>query len=154
MDCSALLQGKSCYEPDNVISHATYAFDSYYHQMGKAPGTCDFNGVVGDITIVAHRTDWVDFTFPYSESGWCMVVPITHDKYWNMWTFLKPFSWDLWLTTLGACIFTGLVIRLIEHRVNSEFRGPYYQQLGLVFWFPFQSVVFHLGSKSPLVRAL
>lgn len=45
VDCSALLQGEPCYEPDNVIAHATYAFDSYYHQMGKAAGTCDFNGV-------------------------------------------------------------------------------------------------------------
>lgn len=50
VDCSALLQGKPCYEPDNVISHATYAFDSYYHQMGKAPGTCDFNGVAAVTT--------------------------------------------------------------------------------------------------------
>ncbi|KAJ4833870.1 hypothetical protein Tsubulata_039780 [Turnera subulata] len=45
VDCSAILQGEPCYEPDNVIAHATYAFDSYYHQMGKAPNTCDFNGV-------------------------------------------------------------------------------------------------------------
>ncbi|OAY57179.1 glucan endo-1,3-beta-glucosidase 2 [Manihot esculenta] len=50
VDCSALLQGESCYEPDNVIAHATYAFDSYYHQMGKAPGTCDFNGVAAITT--------------------------------------------------------------------------------------------------------
>ncbi|XP_065849029.1 glucan endo-1,3-beta-glucosidase 2 [Euphorbia lathyris] len=45
VDCAALTQGESCYEPDNVIAHATYAFDTYYHQMGKGPGTCDFNGV-------------------------------------------------------------------------------------------------------------
>ena len=45
VDCAALLQGQACYEPDNVFSHATYAFDTYYLQMGKAPGSCDFNGV-------------------------------------------------------------------------------------------------------------
>lgn len=45
VDCSALLQGERCYEPDNVAAHATYAFDAYYHMMGRAPGTCDFNGV-------------------------------------------------------------------------------------------------------------
>ncbi|KAF2300548.1 hypothetical protein GH714_014004 [Hevea brasiliensis] len=50
VDCSPLLQGEACYEPDNVIAHATYAFDSYYHQMGKAPGTCDFNGVAAVTT--------------------------------------------------------------------------------------------------------
>ncbi|EYU45799.1 hypothetical protein ABFS82_11G100200 [Erythranthe guttata] len=45
VDCSSLLQGQACYEPDTVVAHATYAFDAYYHQMGKTPGSCDFNGV-------------------------------------------------------------------------------------------------------------
>lgn len=45
VDCSPLLQGKPCYEPDTIASHATYAFDTYYHQMGKASEACDFNGV-------------------------------------------------------------------------------------------------------------
>ncbi|KAI4299599.1 hypothetical protein L6164_033042 [Bauhinia variegata] len=45
VDCDPLLQGNACYEPDNVIAHATYAFDTYYHSMGKSPEACDFNGV-------------------------------------------------------------------------------------------------------------
>lgn len=45
VDCSPLLQGEPCYEPDNVVSHANYAFDTYYHRMAMAPGTCYFNGV-------------------------------------------------------------------------------------------------------------
>ncbi|GAB2299131.1 hypothetical protein Dimus_033203 [Dionaea muscipula] len=45
VDCSPLLQGQPCYEPDNVIAHATYAFNTYYQKMGRAGGTCDFNGV-------------------------------------------------------------------------------------------------------------
>ncbi|GFP92646.1 glucan endo-1 3-beta-glucosidase 2 [Phtheirospermum japonicum] len=45
VDCSPLLQGQACYEPDNVAAHATYAFDTYYHQTGRTPGSCDFNGV-------------------------------------------------------------------------------------------------------------
>ncbi|GLT28799.1 hypothetical protein SLA2020_037060 [Shorea laevis] len=50
VDCSPLLQGQPCYEPDNVIAHATYAFDTYYHKMGKAPDACDFNGVASITT--------------------------------------------------------------------------------------------------------
>ncbi|KAG9133113.1 hypothetical protein Leryth_026306 [Lithospermum erythrorhizon] len=45
VDCSALMQGQPCYEPDSVASHASYAFDTYYHQMEKTPNACDFNGV-------------------------------------------------------------------------------------------------------------
>ncbi|CAH9094935.1 unnamed protein product [Cuscuta epithymum] len=43
--CSPLMQGAPCYEPDNVMAHATYAFDAYYQSKGKVPGSCDFNGV-------------------------------------------------------------------------------------------------------------
>ncbi|KAL8161240.1 hypothetical protein V2J09_012729 [Rumex salicifolius] len=45
VDCSPLLEGQPCYEPDNVVSHADYAFDSYYHRMGMDSGACYFNGV-------------------------------------------------------------------------------------------------------------
>lgn len=44
-NCSDVQVGESCYLPNNVKSHASYAFDSYYQKQGKAPGTCDFNGV-------------------------------------------------------------------------------------------------------------
>ncbi|KAL9252864.1 Glucan endo-1,3-beta-glucosidase 2-like protein [Drosera capensis] len=40
VDCSPLLQGQPCYEPDTVAAHATYDFDTYYHQTGMAPGHC------------------------------------------------------------------------------------------------------------------
>ncbi|XP_075510412.1 glucan endo-1,3-beta-glucosidase 2-like [Primulina tabacum] len=50
VDCSPILQGQSCYDPDNVFAHATYAFDSYYHRMGKTSSSCDFNGVAAITT--------------------------------------------------------------------------------------------------------
>ncbi|KAI3910676.1 hypothetical protein MKW92_004277 [Papaver armeniacum] len=50
VDCSAMLQGQPCYEPDTVAAHATYAFDTYYHENGMGPGTCDFNGVASITT--------------------------------------------------------------------------------------------------------
>ncbi|KAK9935451.1 hypothetical protein M0R45_022554 [Rubus argutus] len=45
VDCSPMLQGQPCYEPDNVVTHATYAFNAYFQKMAKSPGTCDFKGV-------------------------------------------------------------------------------------------------------------
>ncbi|KAJ6988221.1 hypothetical protein NC653_021220 [Populus alba x Populus x berolinensis] len=45
VDCSYLLQGQPCYEPDNVVAHSTYAFNAYFQMMAKSPGTCDFKGV-------------------------------------------------------------------------------------------------------------
>uniref|UniRef100_J3ML86 glucan endo-1,3-beta-D-glucosidase n=1 Tax=Oryza brachyantha TaxID=4533 RepID=J3ML86_ORYBR len=44
-DCTAIQPGQGCYEPNDVRSHASYAFDSYYQLQGKAAGSCYFQGV-------------------------------------------------------------------------------------------------------------
>ncbi|XVF02024.1 hypothetical protein REPUB_Repub04eG0140600 [Reevesia pubescens] len=102
-----------------------------------------FDAAVGDITILATRSrKYVDFTLPYMQSHVSMVVKIKDDERKNMWIFLKPLSWDLWLTTGAAFISTGLVVWILEHRINNEFRGPPQQQVGTVFWFSFSILVF------------
>ncbi|KAK3204599.1 hypothetical protein Dsin_018645 [Dipteronia sinensis] len=123
-----------------------------YEENGKSKGSYNdllyqiveqkFDAVVGDTTIVANRSTFVDFTLPYSESGVSMVVLVKEDEKKNFWIFLKPFSWDLWLTTGLAFIFTGLVVWVLEHRVNTDFRGPRDHQIGTIFWFSFSTLVF------------
>ncbi|XP_031252119.1 glutamate receptor 2.8-like [Pistacia vera] len=102
--------------------------------------------VVGDTTIVANRTSYVDFTLPYSESGVTMLVPIKRDKRKNMWIFLRPWSWDLWLAVVMYSIFTGIAIRIIEHGTpNTEFQGSTTRQVGMVLYFPLSSLVVPQG---------
>jgi glucan endo-1,3-beta-glucosidase 1/2/3 len=50
VDCSVLMQGQACYEPDSVEAHASYAFNVYYHGMGMGSGTCYFSGVAAITT--------------------------------------------------------------------------------------------------------
>ncbi|TXG61269.1 hypothetical protein EZV62_012632 [Acer yangbiense] len=114
------------------------SYNDLLHQITEQK----FDAVVGDTTIVATRSTFVDFTLPYSESGVSMVVLVKDDEKKNFWIFLKPFSWDLWLTTGLAFIFTGLVVWVLEHRVNTDFRGPRDHQIGTIFWFSFSTLVF------------
>lgn len=75
----------------------------------------------------------MDFTQPYMESGLVVVVPV-HKVKSPAWAFLEPFTWEMWGVTGAFFLFVGVVVWILEHRMNHEFRGPPRQQLITVFW--------------------
>ncbi|XP_023742445.1 glutamate receptor 2.8 [Lactuca sativa] len=101
-----------------------------------------FDMVVGDVTILWNRSNYVEFTLPYSESGVSMLVPAKVDDSKNVWIFMRPLEMELWITIGGFFIYIGFVVWVLEHRVNKEFRGPPHQQVGMIFWFSFSTLVF------------
>ncbi|KAK1419012.1 hypothetical protein QVD17_28168 [Tagetes erecta] len=101
-----------------------------------------YDMVIGDVTIRADRFNYVDFTLPYTESGVSMIVPIKKDDTKNVWIFMRPLEKQLWLTTCVFFIYTGVAVWVLEHRVNKEFRGRPYQQVGMIFWFSLSTLVF------------
>lgn len=44
VDCSPIQPSQPCFEPDNLVSHASYAFNSYYQQNGASEIACSFGG--------------------------------------------------------------------------------------------------------------
>ena len=109
--------------------------------------TQKFDIVVGDITITANRSLYVDFTLPYTESGVTMVVPARNERR-NAWVFLMPLKTDLWVASLCAFIFIAFSIWVLEHRINDEFRGPPLHQAGTSLFYSFSMLVF-AQSKYP-----
>ncbi|MED6203633.1 hypothetical protein PIB30_001331 [Stylosanthes scabra] len=134
-----------------------FEFIPFEKSNGEMAGTYDdlisqvyygnFDAVVGDTTITANRSSYVDFTLPYTESGVTMVVPIRDNRKKNAWAFLKPLTWDLWVTTFCTFLFIGFVVWVLEHRINSHFRGPPSYQIGTSLWFSFSTMVFSHQEK-------
>ncbi|GER53239.1 glutamate receptor [Striga asiatica] len=87
-----------------------------------------YDAAVGDVTITTNRTRIVDFTQPYLESGLVVVAPVRQVKS-SPWAFLKPFTWQMWAVTGVFFLFVGVVVWILEHRLNTEFRGSPRQQL-------------------------
>ncbi|KAK9282348.1 hypothetical protein L1049_005265 [Liquidambar formosana] len=98
-----------------------------------------YDAAVGDFTITANRSSYVDFTLPFTDLGVGMIV--RNDRR-NMWIFLKPLTAGLWATSACFFILMGIVVWMIEHPINEEFQGPPSQQIGVIFWFAFSTLVF------------
>lgn len=43
-DCEEISPSGRCYYPNTIVSHASYAFNSYWQMKKNAGGTCDFGG--------------------------------------------------------------------------------------------------------------
>ncbi|XP_044482345.1 glucan endo-1,3-beta-glucosidase 4-like [Mangifera indica] len=50
-NCSAIQEGRPCYLPNNVKSHASYAYNDYYQKMHSVGGTCNFDGTATTTSI-------------------------------------------------------------------------------------------------------
>ncbi|KAD6794424.1 hypothetical protein R6Q59_021570 [Mikania micrantha] len=44
VDCRAIQPGSTCYDPNTLQAHASFAYNSYYQKMGRAAGACYFDG--------------------------------------------------------------------------------------------------------------
>ncbi|XAR73067.1 hypothetical protein NMG60_11019927 [Bertholletia excelsa] len=100
-----------------------------------------FDAAVGDIAIVTNRTKMADFTQPYIESGLVIVVPTKKLNY-SAWAFLRPFTPLMWGVTAAFFLIVGVVVWILEHRINDEFRGPPKKQFITILWFSFSTMFF------------
>ncbi|XVF25704.1 hypothetical protein REPUB_Repub13aG0236600 [Reevesia pubescens] len=120
-----------------------YQFDPHngtYDQLVDKVYNKTYDAAVGDITILATRTNLVEFTQPYAESGLTMIVQVKSEG--SAWMFLKPFTREMWVVTGAILIYTMFVVWFLEHQFNPEFKGPWNNQIGTAVWFTFSSLFF------------
>ncbi|KAK1269415.1 Glutamate receptor 2.8 [Acorus gramineus] len=124
--------------PYDYIENGEWTYDDLIHQVYLK--NCD--ALVGDFTIMANRTTYVDFTAPYIEPGISMLVAITEQHQKGALIFLKPLTSGMWLTSLAFFVYTGFVVWVLEHRINHKFGGTPSHQIGTAFYFSFSTLVF------------
>ncbi|KAH0671304.1 hypothetical protein KY285_023998 [Solanum tuberosum] len=49
--CDAIQPNGACYQPTTLLSHASYAFNSYWQKKKQGGGTCDFGGTAMLVTV-------------------------------------------------------------------------------------------------------
>ena len=112
------------------------------------PKSKTFDAVIGDVTILANRSRYMEFTQPFAESHLTMLVTARPEGE-RAWMFLKPFTKELWAATGGILVYTVFVVWLLERKANPEFQGRSWRhQLGTSFWFTYSSLFFAQSKSS------
>lgn len=65
-DCTQITSSGSCFQPNSVVAHCSYACNSYYQKNAGMGATCDFMGVA---TLVAADPSAGSCKYPASASG-------------------------------------------------------------------------------------
>ncbi|KAL8189246.1 hypothetical protein R6Q57_028812 [Mikania cordata] len=107
--------------------HFTGTYDSLVEQVSLKK----FDVVVGDVSVVSWRYKYADFTYPYTETGLVMIVPVT--SYHDPWLFVKPFTLSMWALTIILNMYCGFVVWLIERNNCPELQGSPLNQAGILF---------------------
>ncbi|KAL8253094.1 hypothetical protein R6Q59_036787 [Mikania micrantha] len=106
----------------------------------------EFDAAIGDISITANRSKYVDFTWPYTDLGLAALTRNANATA-SLWIFMEPLGSDLWLASACFFILLGFVIWVLEHGTNDEFQGSPIQQIGVTLWFAFSTIVYAQRQK-------
>ncbi|KAL1202265.1 Glutamate receptor 2.5 [Cardamine amara subsp. amara] len=156
---------------DTVMLQMPYAVSYEYipfdNSDGKPRGSYDemvykvflgeFDGAVGDTTILANRSHFVDFALPYSETGVVFLVPVKDGQEKGEWIFLKPLTKELWLVTAASFLYIGIMVWIFEYQADEDFREQMIiDKISNVFYFSFSTLFFahRKPSESFFTRAL
>uniref|UniRef100_A0A0D3HCK6 X8 domain-containing protein n=1 Tax=Oryza barthii TaxID=65489 RepID=A0A0D3HCK6_9ORYZ len=63
VDCQEISAGGSCFYPDSIAAHASYAFNSYWQKMKHIGGSCSFGGTAvlinSDPSLMSEAKIWI-----------------------------------------------------------------------------------------------
>ncbi|KAJ0792397.1 putative periplasmic binding protein-like I [Helianthus annuus] len=114
-----------------------------YDDLIKKVYAHEIDAILGDSTILANRSQFVDFTATYTDMGIGTLARINHN---DMWIFMKPLDADLWLITATFAILTGFVVWAIESMDQGSQKTPSLH-IGATFWFILMTLFFAQREK-------
>ncbi|KAE8707056.1 putative Glutamate receptor 2 plant [Hibiscus syriacus] len=133
--------------PTNI----TYKLIPFYgsdDQLLKELSRKTFDAAIGLAVITKERSKLVEFPYPYFELG-PMLVMKENPELNQVFSFMIPFTSEMWFTLAAMAVFNAFVIWLVECRTGHESGGSPFRQVAANFWFPFTTLFYGGHSESP-----
>ncbi|KMT07344.1 hypothetical protein BVRB_6g149710 [Beta vulgaris subsp. vulgaris] len=96
------------------------SFNGSFDAMLQAVSNQEYDGAVGDTTIRFDRTQWVDFTLPYSDTGITMMISANQKSNKRTAIKLMPLIKGLVSGALAFCFISALVFWFVEFRNDKN----------------------------------
>ncbi|CAF1370247.1 unnamed protein product [Adineta ricciae] len=78
--------------------------------------------VIGDITVTSTRREIVDFSTPFYDNTFSVIIKKDSTVKLDYFSYLKPFSRNVWLTLLGAWLYAAIIFWILERNINDSLR--------------------------------
>ncbi|XVF17692.1 hypothetical protein REPUB_Repub10bG0145500 [Reevesia pubescens] len=134
-----------------MLINTTYKLVPFYgsdDQLLKEVARKTFDAAVGLTVITEERSQLVEFSYPYFVVG-PVVVMKKNVELNQVFSFMIPFTNEMWLTMACMTVFTAFVIWLVECRSGHESGDLDFRQVGAIFWFPFATLFYGGHRESP-----
>uniref|UniRef100_A0A061QLK3 Putative glutamate receptor n=1 Tax=Cupiennius salei TaxID=6928 RepID=A0A061QLK3_CUPSA len=144
---SKLMKGNDRYEGygidllDALAEKLHFSYEIHPVKDGKYgrqnPVTLEWDGMIGevvngeadlaiaDLTINSARLKGVDFTLPFMQTGISILFKKPTQKVTSLFSFLSPFSGEVWVLVMGAYTFVSLCLFLVGRMSPYEWSNPH-----------------------------
>lgn len=137
-DLISILQTKLGFIPDIQVAPTTFSYTAVVQAV--ANGLYDI--VVGDVTVTSSRREIVDFSNAIYDNSLRIVMKKNVAVNLDLLSFLRPFSSNLWLLTLGTTMSAGILFYVLEYEENDALKGKSILSLfTMSVWYCFGNLV-------------
>ncbi|KAA3457461.1 glutamate receptor 3.6-like isoform X2 [Gossypium australe] len=124
--------------------NTTYKLVPFYgsdDQLFKALARRTFDAAIGLTVMTRKGSELIEFSYPYFEVGPVLVMKEKPELN-QVFSFMMPFTNEMWCTLAAMTVFNAFVIWLVESRTGHE-------SVGAIFWFPLATLFYGGHRESP-----
>ncbi|CAF0899854.1 unnamed protein product [Rotaria sordida] len=114
-DLIDLLQEKMKFIPQILVA----SLNQTYTELIRAVINDDYDIIIGDVTITASRRKQVSFSNSIFDNSLRIIMRKNTNDNVDLLSFLKPFSFSLWILLFITSIYAGVLICLLERQENE-----------------------------------
>ena len=82
----------------------------------------EYDIVVGDVIVTSARRKFVDFSIAFYDNTFSVIIQKSSSLQLDFFAYLKPFSSEVWLVLLVACVYSAALFWILERQTNAMLR--------------------------------